>query len=144
LDEAGIWVSGRYDEREVQALLKQRRPHLIWYPALCPETFSYTLSIGLESGIPLVVTDLGSLPERVAGQPWTWICPWQFKASDWLTFFLRIREENFLSRVGPKTEAEPTRTTSRFYYTDYLSVLKDDQTKIERIPDAGMPLTVVR
>ena len=144
LDEAGIWVSGRYDDDDVQALLKQRRPHLIWYPALCPETFSYTLSIGLESGIPLVVTDLGSLPERVTGQPWTWIRPWQFEASDWLAFFLRIREENFLSRVGPKTEAKRTQAGSSFYYTDYLAVLKDDQTKIERIRRADLPITLAR
>ena len=127
LQEAGVWFSGRYEEADVYALLAERRPHLLWYPAICPESYSYTLSIGLESGIPLAVTDLGSLPERVAGRAWAWVCPWEYTAADWLSFFRRIREKNFLPRVTPKPPLGQAPATSGFYYTDYLAVLQENK-----------------
>jgi hypothetical protein len=132
LAEAGIWVSGRYQEHDVHVLLKRRQPHLIWYPALCPETYSYTLSIGLESGLPLAVTNLGSLPERVARRPWAWVCPWQFGPSDWIDFFLWIRQNNFIPQTAPKVPTGHMPPTSSFYYTNYLAALAHGQTESDR------------
>jgi predicted nucleic acid-binding Zn-ribbon protein len=144
LVEAGIWVSGHYEEHDVHALLKRRQPHLIWYPALCPETYSYTLSIGLETGLPLVVTDLGSLPERVAGRPWAWVCPWQLRSAGWIDFFLRIRENNFIPKKAPKAPAGPNPPKSSFYYADYLAALADNRTQRDRQPTRSPRLAVSR
>ena len=38
---------------------------LFWFPASCPETFSFTLSEVLETGIPIIASKIGSFPERV-------------------------------------------------------------------------------
>jgi hypothetical protein len=141
LADAGIRVSGRYEEQDVQSLLKDRQPHLIWYPALCPETYSYTLSIGLKSGLPLVVTDLGSLPERVAGRAWTWVCPWQFTPSEWIEFFVRIRDSNFIPTAAPPVPAGAPPATSDFYYTDYLTVLAPGQVRTGRKPDGALAVS---
>jgi glycosyltransferase involved in cell wall biosynthesis len=141
LREAGVWVSGRYEEGDVRALLAQRQPHLLWYPAICPESYSYTLSVGLESGIPLAVTDLGSLPERVAGRPWAWVCPWEYTAADWISFFRRIREKNFLSKMAPTRPAGTKPVTSSFYPADYLAVLPAHRTCKEPETESRLALT---
>lgn len=135
LAEAGIWTSGRYKENEVLGLLAAREPHLIWYPALCPETYSYTLSIGLESGLPVAVTDLGSLPERVAGRPWSWIRSWQFRTLDWLNFFLEIRQSHFLPGTPPEIPDGPRPVTSEFYPEEYVAPLAEQyggSSEVER------------
>jgi glycosyltransferase involved in cell wall biosynthesis len=142
LREAGVWVSGRYEEGDALALLAQRQPHLLWYPAICPESYSYTLSVGLESGIPLAVTHLGSLPERVAGRPWAWVCPWEYTAADWIRFFRRIREKNFLPRIAPTNPAGINPVTSSFYSADYLAVLPGHRTCKE--PDTESQLALTR
>ena len=39
----------------------------------CPETYSYTLTTAIDSGLPIVATEIGALPERLTGRPQTWI-----------------------------------------------------------------------
>ena len=142
LSQAGIWFSGRYEEEDFRALLAQRQPDLLWFPAVCPESYSYTLSVALESGIPLAVTDLGALPERVVGRPWAWVCPWEYTAADWLSFFRRIREKNFLPKIAPKSPVGAKPATSSFYPADYLAALPSNQTRKE--PDAESRLALTR
>ena len=120
LTRAGVWISGRYQDSCVHELIAQREPHLLWYPSLCPESYSYTLSTGLDSGLPIVVTDIGSFPERVAGRPWTWVCSWELAPIEWIEFFLRIREGNFLRNISPEVPVGEASPASDFYSTDYL------------------------
>ena len=72
----GLDVSGPYQTRDLQRLLADARPHLLWYAAQVPETYSYILSEGLEAGLPVLVPRLGAFPERVNGRPWSWIVDW--------------------------------------------------------------------
>lgn len=65
---------GKYDySKELKFLLKSKKVDLIFFPSICPETFSYTLSEAWGSGIPVLVSDLGALKERVdrTGGGWT-------------------------------------------------------------------------
>jgi hypothetical protein len=48
-----------------------------------PETYSYTLSVALATGLPLVVSALGALPERVAGHPRVLVVPFDATAPEW-------------------------------------------------------------
>ena len=86
LDEA-IIVHGPYAEEDLPALIDEIDPVLIWYPAVCPETYSYTLSEGLYSGRPIVAPDIGSFRERTRNRPYTYIEPWNKPRSDWIVFF---------------------------------------------------------
>jgi len=60
-------ISGEYVEADLPALVASERPDVVWFPAQVPETFAYTLSVALRSGLPVVASDLGALPERLAG-----------------------------------------------------------------------------
>ena len=68
-----IKVTGKYHDRDLAALLSRIDPHVIWFPAPWPETYSYTLSSGIATGLPIVATDLGSFTERLSRRPHTWL-----------------------------------------------------------------------
>ncbi|WP_330901857.1 glycosyltransferase [Ramlibacter monticola] len=92
---ASLVVHGKYEERDLPGLLASLRPHLAWFPAQCPETYSYTLSSALEAGLPVVVPDLGAFPERVQGRAWSWIRPWDTRPAQWTDEFVALREKYF-------------------------------------------------
>ena len=69
-------LTGEFEEGRLPELLALERGDVVFFPAQCPETFSYTLSDALDSGLPIVATDLGALPERLAGRGVfrRWLC----------------------------------------------------------------------
>lgn len=84
---------GSYTEEELAKKLVQIAPDLVWFTALWPETYSYTLSEILAAGLPAVVPDIGAFPERVRGRPLTWVVPWNQEPAAWLEWFERLRAE---------------------------------------------------
>ena len=54
-----------YDNQSLPSTINSYNPHLFWFPALCPETFSFTLSEVLQTGIPIIASKIGSFPERL-------------------------------------------------------------------------------
>lgn len=112
---------GRYQDDQLQELLQQVRPHVAWFPAQCPETYSYTLSACLEAALPIIAPNLGAFPERLVGREWSWIRDWQQKPEDWNNFFAVLMHEHFipLRPPAPLTGSPPARTFS--YVHDYLS-----------------------
>jgi O-antigen biosynthesis protein len=96
-----LTVSGSYRDDELPALLVAAKPHLIWFPALWPETYSYTLSAAILAGAPIVAPDLGAFSERLANRPWSWICPWDQSPADWCDFFVHAREAHFTTGMPP-------------------------------------------
>lgn len=110
-------VTGKYDETELARLIDEVNPHVIWFPAAWPETFSYTLSSAIHSGRPIVATSIGAMPERLAGRPLTWLMAADTAPSEWLIFFNRIRSA--LSSLE-RTPAPLRRAVNDFYAADYL------------------------
>jgi len=115
--------TGSYELEELPGLIERFNPHLIWFPARWPETFSYTLSTCLELGLPLAAHAIGAFPERVGGRPWTWIVPVAYSAQDWLDLFQRIRQNHFIPHIGPAVPPMLPRGRTDFYSQDYLTAL---------------------
>ena len=99
--KAALTVHGPYQEEELSDLLAWLKPDLVWFPALWPETYSYTLSACLLTGMPVVAPDLGAFPERLSERKWSWIRPWDTPAAQWLSFFEEIRSHNFINAASP-------------------------------------------
>jgi O-antigen biosynthesis protein len=99
--KTALCVWGKYQDKELQSKIKETQAHLVWFPALWPETYSYTLSAALIANLPIVAPNLGAFPERLSGRPWTWICPWSQPPENWNDFFTSIRENNFLTGTKP-------------------------------------------
>ena len=82
-----VIVHGSYKQTDVVDLIKEINPHIVWWPARLPETYSYTLSSVLILGLPIVVPDLGAFPERTSERTATWVIPWHLSISEYIDFW---------------------------------------------------------
>lgn len=89
---AAVKRLGSYADTQVQALIAQIDPHLVWLPAQCPETWSYTLSCAFKAGLPVLTSAIGVFPERLQGRPLSWQCAHRADAQHWLQALLKIRQ----------------------------------------------------
>jgi GT2 family glycosyltransferase/glycosyltransferase involved in cell wall biosynthesis len=62
-----VFVTGRYAEAELPALIRREQPHLFFFPTVGPETWCYTLTSALETGLPILGFDLGAVGTRLSG-----------------------------------------------------------------------------
>ena len=51
---------------ELPLLIARERPDLFLFPARWPETYSYTLSVAMRTGLPIIAPRLGAFGERLA------------------------------------------------------------------------------
>jgi glycosyltransferase involved in cell wall biosynthesis len=116
-----LTVHGEYAEKDLPGLLQALQPDLAWFPALWPETYSYTLSAALNARLPVVAPDLGAFPERLSGRTWTWVCPWYWLSEEWVQFFEGLVARHFEpgSAPGP-APLRPTERPAFSYARDYL------------------------
>jgi hypothetical protein len=62
-----VFVTGRYEEDEVAALLEREACDVALLPSVWPETWCYALTHLMASGLPIVTFDLGAMAERLRG-----------------------------------------------------------------------------
>jgi GT2 family glycosyltransferase/glycosyltransferase involved in cell wall biosynthesis len=86
-----IKMTGAYDDTNLPNLIANERPDVLWFPSPWPETYSYTLSAAIASGLPIVATDIGAFPERLKGRPLTWLVPRNASIGEWRKVFLEVR-----------------------------------------------------
>lgn len=113
-----IAVSGRYQEAELPALLARIKPHVVWFPAQWPETYSFTLSAALQAGLPVVASRIGSFVERLQGRPLSWLVDPRASAEEWLRCFDRVRAA--LAAAPAKAAPVQRAGVPDFYATAYL------------------------
>jgi hypothetical protein len=85
---APLSIVGQYDDAELAQLLVAERPDVILFAAQVPETYAYTLTVAIDSGLPIVASALGALPERLTGHARATTVPWNAPAADWNTALL--------------------------------------------------------
>jgi len=121
---ARLTVHGAYQDEDLPGLLAWLQPDIVWFPALWPETYSYTLSAALQAGLPVAVPDIGAFAERIVGRPWSWVCPWDQEGKKWVRFFTALRAEHFVPGLPPALPSAaqvPDIQAHWSYQQDYLS-----------------------
>ena len=112
-----LHMTGRYEEAALPALIRKVRPHVLWFPASWPETYSYTVSAGIAAGLPIVASRIGALPERLAERPLTWLVDPTFDTAPWLDAFEAAR-----AALHAPVPAIPERdSVPEFYPEQYLA-----------------------
>ncbi|WP_018233518.1 glycosyltransferase [Thioalkalivibrio thiocyanodenitrificans] len=67
LDQLPLEFTGSYRPEDLPARIAKTRGQVFFFPSRAPETFSYTLSEALDTGLPLAAPDRGAFPERTRG-----------------------------------------------------------------------------
>lgn len=62
---AGVTVTGAYRPNELDRIIGDAAPHILLFPAIWPETWSFVLTEGLRRGLPIVAFDLGAPAARL-------------------------------------------------------------------------------
>jgi glycosyltransferase involved in cell wall biosynthesis len=99
--DAPLSIHGQYADGDLPRLLAAENPDVFWFPAQVPETYSYTLSVAMTTGLPIVASDLGALPERLANYAHAVIMPWNAPPETW---------NDILGDVGRREHADIPRS----------------------------------
>lgn len=83
--QAPVIIRGNYQAQELPELLALEKPDAIWFPAQVPETYSFTLSQAMASGVPIVSADIGALGERLRHYPSHRLLVPTAPADEWLS-----------------------------------------------------------
>ena len=84
-----LTATGSYETDALPRLIAMERPDVLWLPSQVPETFSFTLSAAIASGLPIVASDLGAFPERLQGVAKTSLLPFDSSPTAWHDALLR-------------------------------------------------------
>ncbi len=60
-----VWVTGRYEAADGEALLRAQAASLAFIPSTCPETWCFALSLAWRAGLAACSFDLGAQAERI-------------------------------------------------------------------------------
>ena len=133
-----INASGKYQEADLPDLLRRINPHVVWFPSPWPETYSFTLSAAIATGLPIVAADLGSFTERLSGRPHSWLVDHRASAADWLAIFEDVRTT--LHERAKHPPVPRAQQISDFYTDRYLAptprkALARQKPKIAIVPE---------
>jgi len=65
IDLPNVKTTGRYRNEDIFKLIAMHNVHILWYSGIAPETWSYTLTIGILTGLPLFYNNIGAFKERL-------------------------------------------------------------------------------
>lgn len=133
-------ATGEYEDEELPALLVKAKPHVVWFPAPWPETFSYTLSAAIEAGVPVVAARIGAFQERLAGRPLTWLVDPDATAAEWLAVFEEVRA---VLKAKRRVRPEPRPAMPDFYAAEYLPAMSRPRAGLIDLRRPGRTAVVV-
>ena len=141
-----IAITGEYAEADLPALLAKVKPHVVWFPAQWPETYSYTLSAAIDAGLPIVATRIGAFPERLEGRPLTWLVDPEASTEEWLRGVRQGARRTGARRASCRS-GKPRKPVADFYRDQYVrpsavrfpdqpvDLRRDDRISVVVIPE---------
>ena len=106
-------ATGSYAAAELPMLIASERPDVIWLPSQVPETFSFTLTAAIESGISIVAANIGALAERLLDNTNAILLSPTATASEWHDALLTAAARASPRQGASDTDPELMRRTRR-------------------------------
>ncbi len=85
--DCNVCIHGDYEDGELQKLISGYGIDVLWLPAVWHETYSYVLTHAINSGLPIVATQLGSFVERLETIENARLLPLGVSAETWISTF---------------------------------------------------------
>ena len=121
-----VRTTGPYKTQDLPNLIQKHGLDIVFFPAQWPETYSYTLSYALDSGLPIIAPNIGAFPERLSGRANTLLFNHLISARELLNQINTFIE---VLSVGAAINApifEENRSRYDFYACDYLPIVSRD------------------
>lgn len=117
---------GRYERKNFNKLVAKINPSYSLILSTCPETYSYTLTESWMAGIPVIVSDIGALKERVSKTKCGWLVDYE-NPKQIYEFIININQKEYSDKVNNlKTVSfKDTAQMSNEYISLYDKILKD-------------------
>lgn len=119
-----LTATGSYEADELPTLIASERPDVIWLPSQVPETFSFTLSAALASGLPIVASNIGALADRLRDVDHATLHAADATAAQWhdalLTAATRSPFIQTLANAPIQVVSSTTQNTADTYVQRYL------------------------
>jgi GT2 family glycosyltransferase len=74
--------TGSYSEMDLPGLIDDAQADAFLFAAPSPETYSYTLSAAMKTGLPIMATNIGAFPERLAHYGPSRLVPWNINGKE--------------------------------------------------------------
>lgn len=118
---------GAYSNESLDTKLSEIAPDIIWYPAQWPETYSYTLSIALERGFPVVCSNIGAFIERIAGREYSYLLPWNAGVNHLSSFWMDLANRLDVAKycISGELVTSEINVDLDFYINKYINVAND-------------------
>ncbi len=121
-------ATGSYDDTNLAELIAIERPDVILFPSQVPESFSYTLTAAMSSGLPIVASNLGALSERLNGYPKATLLRYDANPSDWCLACLKFSPAKLAKPNRPKAPAQDS------LLADYLQAFSSEPPVADDAP----------
>lgn len=92
---ANLQVTGPYVEAEVYGQIAAAGIDFCWFPPFWPETYSYTLSIPIRLGLPVLGSDIGAIGARIREHGWGAVYPWDLDTDAMLAQLMAFRPADY-------------------------------------------------
>ena len=119
-----LTATGSYETDDLPTLIASERPDVLWLPSQVPETFSFTLSAALASGLPIVASNMGALADRLHDVAHATLLAADAPTAEWHDALLNAAKQPLpaVSRTNATHQAvaSNTDTTADAYVRRYL------------------------
>lgn len=131
INRKDLYRHGIYDRSEIYSLLNEYNIDLVCILSIWPETYCYTLTEAWQAGMPVLVTEIGALGERVKNTGAGWTVPVDSSVEDILNKIYSIKNnykdyEKVLNRVN-RMEFISTEEMAHNYVIEYDALIESKE-----------------
>jgi hypothetical protein len=121
-----VEVTGPYSSKELIDMIQRHKLDVIFFPAQWPETYSYTLSYALDSGLPIIAPNIGAFPERLSGRANTLLFNHLSPAAELINLFIAFIEKLAAGKIAKASKFKGSQSKHDFYECTYLEIVARD------------------
>lgn len=121
-----VETTGKYKNRDLENLIRKHELDIIFFPAQWPETYSYTLSHALNSGLPIIAPSIGAFPERLSGRQNVLLFNHLKPASELIDQISSFIEKLSKGILITASIFESDKSKHDFYLNDYIPIVSRD------------------
>lgn len=141
LEKENLTKTGWYKREDILSLVKLYKIDVICILPIWPETFCYTLSEALLCKVPVIVTDIGAVGDRVKSMECGWVIPKECKYEDVLNLVYHINntpqeyEEkyNIVKSLQVRKLSDMISDYDRLYCSNEITIPKKSDFNVKAI-----------